>query len=160
MSAVGHPLPRGPVLIAYDGSDLAARGIEEAARLLRAGAEALVVCVWQPFDVGFVTPHGIDLNAEQAAEVRSAAETTAAAGAKLANDAGFAARSQAVVGAPTWRAIVETAEDADAQVIVLGSHGHSGLSDLLLGSVAGAVAGHSRRTVLIAHAPERQRNSD
>jgi nucleotide-binding universal stress UspA family protein len=152
MSAGSHGIPTGPVLIAYDGSDLAARGIEEAGRLLGSGAQALVVCVWQTFDVGFVTPRGVDLNAEQATQVRTAAEATAAAGAELAKDAGFVATSRAVEGSPTWRAIVETAEDVDAQAIVLGSHGHSGLGDFLLGTVAGAVAGHSRRTVLIAHA--------
>jgi nucleotide-binding universal stress UspA family protein len=154
MSAGSHELPTGPVLIAYDGSELAARGIDEAGRLLRSGVEALVVCVWQPFDVGFVTPRGVDLNAEQATEVRTAAEATAAAGSTLATDAGFTATSRAVEGAPTWKAIVETAEDVDAQVIVLGSHGRSGLGDLLLGTVAGAVANHSRRTVFIAHAPK------
>jgi nucleotide-binding universal stress UspA family protein len=34
---------------------------------------------------------------------------------------------------------------------VLGSHGRSGVSGLIIGSVARAVADHSQRTVLIAH---------
>ena len=43
------------------------------------------------------------------------------------------------------------ADDRDARLIVLGSHGRNGVADLLLGSVAGAVAAHSRRSVLITH---------
>ena len=36
-------------------------------------------------------------------------------------------------------------------MIVLGSHGKSGLAGIFLGSVAGEVAAHSRRNVLIVH---------
>jgi hypothetical protein len=43
-----------PVLFAYDGSELAALAIEQAAEQLAPGRDALVVCVWQPADVGFV----------------------------------------------------------------------------------------------------------
>jgi nucleotide-binding universal stress UspA family protein len=34
---------------------------------------------------------------------------------------------------------------------VLGSHGRTGLTGVLIGSVAEAVAAHSRRAVLIIH---------
>jgi nucleotide-binding universal stress UspA family protein len=52
---------------------------------------------------------------------------------------------------PAWKGILQFADDQDASLIVLGSHGHSGCPDVLLGSVAGAVAAHSRRSVLIVH---------
>jgi nucleotide-binding universal stress UspA family protein len=44
------------------------------------------------------------------------------------------------------------ADQHDASLIVLGSHGRSGLAGAVLGSVASAVAAHSRRSVLIVHA--------
>jgi nucleotide-binding universal stress UspA family protein len=141
----------GPVLFAYDGSDLAKLAIEEAGQQLEKGRDALVVCVWQPFDVGFVPASGLRFNAAQVSEVKRSAQDTAAEGAALAEAAGFKAQSTAVEGAPSWKAIVEVAEDRDASVIVLGSHGRTGVADVLLGSVAGAVAAHSRRTVLISH---------
>ena len=47
--------------------------------------------------------------------------------------------------------IVKLAEEHDASVIVLGSHGRNGLVGALVGSVAAAVSAHSRRTVLITH---------
>ena len=43
----------GPVLFAYDGSELAAFAIAQAAAQLAPRRDALVVCVWQPVDVGF-----------------------------------------------------------------------------------------------------------
>ena len=141
----------GPVVFAYDGSDLAKQGIEEAGRLLEAGGEALVVTVWQPFDVGFLPVGGIQFDAAQIADVRAAAAQTAAAGAALAEAAGFRAESVEVERSPTWRGIAELADEHDARLIVLGSHGRSGFAGALVGSVASAVAAHSRRSVLIVH---------
>ena len=43
----GTGAPSGPVLFAYDGSELAELGIEQAGRQLAHGRDALVVCVWQ-----------------------------------------------------------------------------------------------------------------
>jgi nucleotide-binding universal stress UspA family protein len=141
----------GPVVFAYDGSDLAREGIEEAGRLLDAGGDALVVTVWQPFDVGFLPAGGIQFDAAEIADVRAAAAQTAAAGAALAEAAGFRAQSAEVERSPTWKGIAELADEHDARLIVLGSHGRSGLSGVLVGSVTSAVAAHSRRSVLIVH---------
>jgi len=74
----------GLVLFAYDGSDLAKIAIEEAARQLAPRRDALVLCVWQPADVGFVPAGGVHFNAARASEVKKAAEETAARGAELA----------------------------------------------------------------------------
>jgi nucleotide-binding universal stress UspA family protein len=141
----------GPVVFAYDGSDLAKNAIAEAGRLLEAGGDALVVTVWQPFDVGFLPAAGLEFDAAQIADVRAAAAQTAASGAELAEAAGFRAQSAEIEKSPTWRGIAEFADDHDARLIVLGSHGRSGLTGALVGSVAGAVAAHSRRSVLIVH---------
>jgi len=144
----------GPIVFAYDGSELAKRAIEEAGRLFGHGAlDAVVVTVWQPFDVGFVPVGPLRLDASEIAEVRRAAAATAAAGAALAEAAGFTATSAEREGAPAWRGISGFADDCDASLIVLGSHGRSGFPDILFGSVASAVAGHSRRSVLIVHGP-------
>jgi nucleotide-binding universal stress UspA family protein len=51
----------------------------------------------------------------------------------------------------TWKGIVEAADEQDSSLIVLGSHGRSGLAEVLIGSVAEAVAAHSRCPVLIVH---------
>jgi nucleotide-binding universal stress UspA family protein len=146
-------VPTGPVLFAFDGSELAATAIEEAGRLLALGRDALVLCVWQPVDVGFVPLSKQHFDADRAPEVRRAAEETAAHGASLAAAAGFRATSVAVEAAPTWKGILETVVAHQASVIVVGSHRHSGLAGHLVGSVAAAVVAHSAAPVLIVHPP-------
>ena len=146
-----HSSPTGPVVFAYDGSALAKIAIDEAGRQLASRRSALVLTVWQPFDVGFVPAVGLQLNAAEAVDVRSAAERTAAQGAALAQAAGFEARSAAAEAQPTWKGIVQVADEHDASLIVLGSHGQTGFAGVLIGSVAKAVAAHAQRSVLIVH---------
>ena len=74
---------------------------------------------------------------------------TAAHGASLAEKAGFQSQSIAVEAAPTWKGIIQTAEERKASLIVLGSHRRSGLAGHLLGSVAAAVVTHSASSVLV-----------
>src|ERR1700728_1237515 len=141
----------GPVLFAYDGSELAGHAITEAGRQLRAGRDAVVLTIWEPFNVGFLPVGGAEFDTAEVDEVKAAAEKTAAQGAALAEAAGFRAEALTAEGTPTWQAIIDVADSRDASLIVLGSHGRSGVSGLIVGSVAGAVASHSRRSVLIAH---------
>jgi MFS family permease/nucleotide-binding universal stress UspA family protein len=153
--AVTTPVPRGasmsagPVVFAYDGSELAAFAIERASTQLAPRRDALVVCVWQPADVGFTPTDNGHFDADQATEVRRAAERTAAHGASLAVAAGFQAWSKAVEAAPTWKGIVQTADEHDASLIVLGPHRRNGLLGHLQGSVAAAVVAHTTTPVLI-----------
>ncbi len=141
----------GPVLFAYDGSELAGHAITEAGRQLRAGRDAVVLTVWEPFNVGFLPVGGAEFDAAGADEVKAAAEKTASHGASLAEAAGFRAETMTAEAAPTWKGIIDAADSRDASLIVLGSHGRSGVTGLVVGSVAGAVAAHSRRSVLIVH---------
>jgi nucleotide-binding universal stress UspA family protein len=53
------------------------------------------------------------------------------------------------VGTP-WRTILETAEERDVDLIVIGSHGYHGW-DRVLGTTAGKVANSSKRNVLVVH---------
>ena len=138
----------GPVVFAYDGSDLAKAAIAEAGRQLPAKRDALVLTVWRTFNVGFIPEPGARFDAACADEVKQAAEQTAMHGASLAEAAGFRAQASAVEGTPIWKAIVDTAEDHRASLIVLGSRGRAALG-LVAGSVAGAVASRSLRPVLI-----------
>ncbi|HUA04953.1 MAG TPA: universal stress protein [Solirubrobacteraceae bacterium] len=139
------------MLFAYDGSDLARHAIEEAGRQLGPGRDAVILTIWRPYAVGFIPLPDAKFDAAASDQVREAAEATAAEGAAMAQAAGFRANSLAAEEAPTWKGIARVADDYDAGMIVLGSHGKSGFPGIFLGSVAGAVAAHSGRTVLIVH---------
>jgi nucleotide-binding universal stress UspA family protein len=145
------PSSHGPVLFAYDGSELAGRAIEQAAHELAPGREALVLCVWQPADVGFAPTSTRPFDANDATEVKRAADETAAHGASLAKGLGYQAKSLAVEVAPTWKGIAATAEVYQAGVIVIGSHRRGGLAGHFGGSVAAAVLAHTTIPVLVVH---------
>jgi nucleotide-binding universal stress UspA family protein len=143
----------GPAIFAYDGSKLAAYAIEQAGIQLAPGREALVVCVWQPADVGFIPVAGRHLHAAAANEVEEAAKETAADGAELANNAGFQAQPLTVEAAPTWKGLVKVADEHRCGLIVIGSHQRSGLLGHLAGSVAAATISHFESSVLVIHQP-------
>lgn len=143
----------GPAIFAYDGSDLAGYAIEQAGIQLAPGREALVVVVWQPADVGFMPIEGRHLHAAAANEVEEAAKETAVHGAELAERAGFHARPLTVEAAPTWKGLVQVAEEHRCGLIVIGSHQRSGLLGHLAGSVAAATVSHFESSVLVIHQP-------
>ena len=60
-------------------------------------------------------------------------------------------RATTVQAAPTWKGIVETAEEHEASLIVLGSHRHSGLMGHFHGNVAAAVIARGNFSVLVVH---------
>ncbi|HVO53348.1 MAG TPA: universal stress protein [Solirubrobacterales bacterium] len=146
----------GLVLIAYDGSDHAKAAIGEAGRQLEPGRPALVLTISEPIErLPFLGAAGVAFDADSMETLfeaaTSGAEKTAAEGAELARAAGFEAEPLAITGGPAWDQIVATADQRDADLIVLGSRGRSGIKYAVLGSVAAAVVQHSKRTVLVTH---------
>src|ERR1700759_2213496 len=149
------PCPKvGPAIFAYDGSDLAAFAIEQAGRQLAPGREALVVCVWQPADVGFIPRKGRQLQAAAANEVAAAAQETAEDGAALAREAGFDAKALTIEAAPTWKGLVKVAEEHRCGLIGIGSPIPHRLLGPLAGSVAAATVAHFDSNVLVIHRPD------
>jgi nucleotide-binding universal stress UspA family protein len=154
-----------PVLIAYDGSSQAKGAIVEAGRELDAGRRAIVVTVREPLEqIAFAGMGGgtiLDPATLSAMQESAANEASVVAeeGAQLARDAGFVAEARVEVASSPWQEIVAIADELDAGVIVIGSRGRTGLPKVLLGSVASAVAQHSRRSVLIVH-PEAAGEAD
>lgn len=145
-----NPSGDSPVLIAYDGSDYAKAAIAQAGELLRTPRAAVVLSVFEPlggipfWGVAYprVPPNFVE-------EVQQQAGKVAEEGAALAREAGFDAEAAVVEGTPVWQGIIEVAKDRDAGMIVMGSHGRSGISYVAMGSVATAVAHHATAPVLI-----------
>jgi nucleotide-binding universal stress UspA family protein len=145
-----------PVLIAYDGSDFAKGAVAEAAKQLAAGRRAIVLTVSEPLGgIPYFGAAGAPVEPETVEGLidaaKESAQKVAEEGAELARDAGLDAESLVAIGGPIWNLIVEAADQQGADLIVIGSRGRSGLAHVLLGSVAAAVAQHSKRSVLIVH---------
>lgn len=57
------------------------------------------------------------------------------------------------IGSP-WSAICQVADEQNADLIVIGSHGYAGL-DKLIGTTAAKVVNHAKQSVMVVRAPER-----
>jgi nucleotide-binding universal stress UspA family protein len=86
------------------------------------------------------------------ASLAANAEKVAAEGVAIARSAGFAATPLSTVGSPVWRTIVDSAEELDAGIVVMGSHGRTGIGLVLMGSIASTVVRHAERPVLVVRA--------
>jgi nucleotide-binding universal stress UspA family protein len=143
-------------LIAYDGSEFAKGAVAEAAKQLTAGRRAIVLTVSEPLGgIPYFGAAGAPVEPESVEGLidaaKESAQKVAEEGTELARDAGLDAEPLVAIGGPIWNLIVEAADQQGADLIVIGSRGRSGIAHLLLGSVAAAVAQHSKRSVLIAH---------
>lgn len=138
------------ILVPVDGSETAQMAVHKAIGLAKAfGSQVTAIYIIDPYPF---TGVGTDFAYGQA-EYLSAATAEANAAIKLAKetlaDAGVAAESSVVEAHTVWRGIVQAANSLGADLIVIGSHGRSGLEKLVLGSVAQAVLSHSQLPVLV-----------
>jgi nucleotide-binding universal stress UspA family protein len=146
---------RRPILIAYDGSACADLAIDKVAEEF-AARKVIVLVVSEGLErVPFFGTAGVPVEPETmellADAAQKGAEAIAEKGAERARGLGLEASTAVADGGPIWSAIVEAADQYDAAVIALGSRGLSGVKHALLGSVSGAVAHHSHRSVFIVH---------
>jgi nucleotide-binding universal stress UspA family protein len=145
------------VLIAYDGTDNARRAVTYAGQFLSA-ARVVVLTVWTPIRPG-PDPVSVDLDGppdpdpddpDELDIAYADAQRTNDEGMALATSAGLYAEPMCVaVTGTVWRTIIEAAERIDADLIVTGTRGTTGLRSLLQSSVSDHVLRHGRRPVLI-----------
>jgi nucleotide-binding universal stress UspA family protein len=146
-----------PALLCFDGSPQSRNAIERAAALL-GGGPAVVITAWESADsfVGFDPVSAVSETVGRLSGLESEldeignelAQHTAEAGAKLAGEHGFEAQARVAEDKP-WSAIVRTADEVDARIVVVGSRGLSRAESALLGSVSHGVVHHCTRPVLV-----------
>ena len=144
-----------PILLCYDGSSEAARAVDAAAALLT-GRRAVVVTVapTMTFAEGMAATSSL-VPGTVFEELNSAgALRLAEAGAGRARRAGLDAEARATIAPTAWEGIADVADELDAALIVIGSRGLKGLSELAVGSVSHKVAMRARRPVLIVPPPK------
>jgi nucleotide-binding universal stress UspA family protein len=140
------------IVAGYDGSPGAAQALRWAAREARARDTALTVCLaWTPDHVELPTETGLcDLARQHGQEILTRglpyAESLLGPGRVRAD----------LAGGPAARVLCERSRSAD--MVVVGSRGHSELPGLRLGSVSWQVAGHASGRVVVVRGPWRPAN--
>ena len=81
-------------------------------------------------------------------KIQSESDQLMAACRKRVEDAGVTVDSLVVRGVPSHR-ITETAQEQQADLIVMGTHGRTGLRHMLIGSVAERVVRHASCPVMV-----------
>ncbi len=149
------------ILIAHDGSKYAEEALDD---LRRAGlpreAEALVVCVaelWLPPPSSYAIAAGaepltpVERNEEALATARRAGE-------RVQSDfPNWSVRAEAYTSSPAGE-IIRKADEWKSDLIVIGSHGLSGIERLLLGSVSQKVLHDASCSVRVARAGLREKD--
>ncbi len=150
----------GKILLATDFSDdsvNARRYAEELAR--KFSSEIIILHVDQPLAPVMVSELGpaFDVGAmnQIAEEQRLAAQRELDRIVTQLRDAGIKARSLLRVGAP-FVEIIHAAQSESVDLIVMGTHGRSGLAHVLLGSVAERVVQKAGCAVLTVRHPDRR----
>jgi nucleotide-binding universal stress UspA family protein len=136
------------ILIATDGSTFSHKAADQAAQLAKKlGASIIAMTVADRFPI-YLFPAVVVLeDADQAIEsdcrkILSEVETVVSA-------AGVSCQTKIVSHDAPFRAIIDTAAAEACDLIVMGSHGRSGVQALLLGSVTQKVLAHATIPVLI-----------
>jgi nucleotide-binding universal stress UspA family protein len=143
------------LLIATDGSDLARYALREGIGLAHAlGARVTAMTVTLPFHVFSMKPTMVTDTAERYREdMNREAENFLAPAKKEAAAQGVAVETVHRVHEHAWEAIVDTARSAGCDLIVMASHGRSGVGALLVGSQTAKVIAHAHVPVLVARPP-------
>lgn len=129
------------ILIPLDGSQLAESALEEAKRITAPGAQITLVTIIQSLN----TPiYGYELTSALASSYETALEEAVGHARGYLSDMatvlrrqGYEVRTLAEFGDDPATIIAEKAHSLQVDAIVMSTHGRSGLSRLLLGSVAG-----------------------
>jgi nucleotide-binding universal stress UspA family protein len=127
------PAPLDHVAIAWDGSRVAARALQDALRLLQPGGRISVLTVKGEKALVGADPSG------------------ALAAALQARGHDAVAVSVALDGRPIAEALQAGARDAGAALLAMGGFGHSRLRDFILGGATLGVLSDLRMPVLLSH---------
>jgi nucleotide-binding universal stress UspA family protein len=139
------------IVVGTDGSDTATEAVHQAIDLARSvGAKLDIVCAYEP-----VPAQRLNEERRQAPEdlqwainPREDVDATLAAAAKMASEAGVQADVYPRQGDPA-DAVLDVAEERDADLVIVGNKGMTGARRFLLGSVPNKISHHAPCSVLI-----------
>jgi nucleotide-binding universal stress UspA family protein len=136
------------VLVPLDGSPVAEAALPVATELVKGNPGATVTLLRA---AEAPTMPGVDPVAPQVAAVREAEEYLEAVARRLTRE-GVKVKTSVWYGPPA-SSVVEAAEAGKVDLIVMNSHGRTGIGRLVLGSVAESVLRGTRKPILLLRAP-------
>lgn len=140
------------ILLATDGSAASEHAAQLAVSLARThGAKLTALYVADPYPymgVGEVNPMGYQAYSAAAQQLAAQAHSKVDSFCKQGG-AAVALEARLVEDVAAASGIVQTATEVGADLIVVGSHGRSGIARLMLGSVATKVVAESPIPVLV-----------
>ena len=144
------------ILIPTDGSELAGHAVTNGLSLAKSvGAKVTVIIAEEPFDWLSVSEtkaqQALGELAKHAEQIKKHAASVLNCVANAAKEAGVSCDTIQVENAQPYKAIITTAGDRGCDLIVMASHGRSGLSAVILGSVTNKVLTHTKTPVLVCH---------
>lgn len=141
------------ILLATDGSAASEHAAALAIGLARThGAKLTALYVVDPYpylSIGQINPLGFEVYMSAAHEHAALAHAKVAALCSQ-GEAQIVLHTRLAKDVSASEGIVQTAKDEGADLIVVGSHGHTGITRLMLGSVAAKVVAESPVPVLVA----------
>lgn len=142
------------ILVATDGSELAQKAVKSGAVLAKnLGSNLTIVTVtekWPLVEAAAQAELGIDDPAGQYERIaRAQGERILAAAEQIVSEFGLTCERVHVKNTEPATGVIETALKANADLIVVASHGRRGLSRMLLGSVANEILIRSTVPVMV-----------
>jgi nucleotide-binding universal stress UspA family protein len=141
------------ILVATDFSPASEPALKEASKLARNdGAELLIAYACEPASPLLIDGYVVPWVYEQWDDtLRKEAERALVSLVETARKEGINARSILLRGSP-FQAIADAAGNEHADLVVMGTHGRTGFSRMVLGSVAARVAASAPCPVLTVRA--------
>ena len=136
------------IMVGYDGTKFSDCALKEAISLAKASSAKLLLVTAPEIDIEF---QAMAPEANALIEKKGRADLDQAA-AKV-KKAGLPCETMIILTPSTQEALVETAQKNKVDLIVLGTHGRSGLMRLLMGSTTARVIGHAPCSVLVVRCP-------
>ena len=139
------PLTRGErILVAIDGSIYSDKALDQALSMAKVcGSTLFAITVMDVYPATLATAPGVEGRlSKEAGRILEKARNKAA-------EENVSCETIVHVGKNPHEFIVREAKERDIDLIVMGTHGRTGLAKLLLGSVAERVIGHAPCAVLV-----------
>lgn len=136
------------IMVGYDGTKFSDCALKEAMALAKSSGAKLLLVTAPEIDVELLS---LAPKANELMEKKARTDLDMAA-AKV-KKAGLTCETKIIVTTSTSEELVETAKKNKVDLIVLGTHGRTGLMRLLMGSTTAWLIGHAHCNVLVARCP-------